>query len=137
MVMQGMEQQWSEAQRLAFMTAMGNLSQEDPLDKTVIVIGTTNKLENLEPDARSPYIMSGVNKDTPDRGDTHDDVIYKTRLQAIKEGRNPNEAELARRIELARDAAQKRGEDPDVAEKQVREKVEESRAWWAKMFGKK
>lgn len=47
-------QRTNNAQRLAeFMTAMSSCLQENALDKTVIVIGTTNKLENLEPALRT------------------------------------------------------------------------------------
>jgi ATP-dependent Zn protease len=47
-------QRTNNAQRLAeFMTAMSSCLQENTLDKTVIVIGTTNKLENLEPALRT------------------------------------------------------------------------------------
>ena len=46
-------QRINNAARLAeFMTAMSSCLQENTLDKTVIVIGTTNKLENLEPALR-------------------------------------------------------------------------------------
>lgn len=46
-------QRVNNAERLAnFMTAMSSCLQENRLDKTVIIIGTTNKLENLEPALR-------------------------------------------------------------------------------------
>lgn len=48
-------QRVTNAERLAnFMTAMSSCLQENTLDKTVIIIGTTNKLENLEPALRQP-----------------------------------------------------------------------------------
>lgn len=46
-------QRVNNAERLAtFMTAMSSCLQENTLDKTVIIVGTTNKLENLEPALR-------------------------------------------------------------------------------------
>lgn len=46
-------QRVNNAERLAnFMTSMSSCLQENRLDKTVIIIGTTNKLENLEPALR-------------------------------------------------------------------------------------
>lgn len=46
-------QRVNNAERLAsFMTAMSSCLQENTLDKAVIIIGTTNKLENLEPALR-------------------------------------------------------------------------------------
>lgn len=61
--------------------------------------------------------------------DPYIDPFYYVRSQAIKEGRDPDAAELAIRIEMARKKALARGEDPQAAEKQVREKFEELRAW--------
>lgn len=48
-------QRVGNAERLAsFMTAMSSCLQDNTLDKTVIIIATTNKLENLEPALRQP-----------------------------------------------------------------------------------